>query len=101
MPTKTADLWAFSKSRFNRGLESYSAHTEGNTRPASYIRRLRQQQSRFELFHPGDFDSETGEPDIPVTRRCQKTDRGYAEVAQDLRAQADLAPLPSARFFSR
>src|SRR5512144_3268031 len=34
-----------------------------------------------------------------MARRAQKPDRGYAKIAQDLCAKADLTPLPAARLF--
>ena len=36
-----------------------------------------------------------------MTCRCQEPDRRDAEIAQDLSAKADLAPLPRARLFRR
>ena len=62
MPTKGRGFVGVYKSGFNRGLEGSSAHTEGNTRPASHIRRLRQQKSGFGLFHPGDLDAKPARP---------------------------------------
>src|ERR1700719_3184890 len=43
-----------------------------------------------------DLDAEAGEPDIGALGRGQQPDRGDPEVFEDLRAEADLAPLPAA-----
>ena len=40
-----------------------------------------------------DGDAEAVEPDIVPLARGKEPDRGDAEVAQDLRAEADLAPV--------
>src|SRR6266851_5656802 len=45
------------------------------------------------LFVGHDLDAEAGQSLIIVHRRRQMPDRGDAEIAQDLRADADLAPL--------
>src|ERR1700760_4324116 len=50
----------------------------------------------FEMLVRNDLDSETGQSLVVVHRRRQVSDRGDAEVTQDLRADADLAPLPVA-----
>src|SRR6202012_139228 len=50
----------------------------------------------FEQFVGDDLDAETGQSLVVVHRRGQMTDRGNAEIAQDLRTDADLAPLPVA-----
>src|SRR5258708_9119531 len=50
----------------------------------------------FKLFVADDLDAKTGQSLVVVHRRRQMADRGDAEIAQDLRADADLAPLPVA-----
>src|SRR3984893_13571112 len=50
----------------------------------------------FELFVGDDLDAEAGQSLVVVHRRRQMTNRGDAEIAQDLGADADLAPLPVA-----
>src|SRR5260370_13856444 len=50
----------------------------------------------FKLFVADDLDAKTGQSLVVVHRRRQMTDRGDAEIAQDLRADADFAPLPVA-----
>src|SRR5260370_38874383 len=50
----------------------------------------------YKLFVGDDLDAEAGQSLVVVHRRRQMTDRGDAEIAQDLRADADLAPLPVA-----
>src|ERR1700676_715262 len=50
----------------------------------------------FKLFVTDDLDAKTGQSLVVVHRRGQMADRGDAEIAQDLRADADLAPLPVA-----
>src|ERR1700737_913836 len=47
----------------------------------------------FKQFVGDDLDAEAGQSLVVVHRRCQMADRGDAEIAQDLRANADLAPL--------
>src|ERR1700716_91708 len=49
-----------------------------------------------ELFAGDDLDAEAGQSLVVVHRRRQVPDRGDAEIAQDLRADADFAPLPVA-----
>src|SRR5262249_44786058 len=51
----------------------------------------------FDCFGVGDLDAEAGETDIGHLAGRQQTNRGDAEVAQDLRAEADLAPLLGSR----
>src|SRR5690348_7693084 len=53
--------------------------------------------SAFQRFRRHDFDAETAEADISALARGQQADRGNAEILEDLRAQADLAPLLRAR----
>src|ERR1700737_1130910 len=50
----------------------------------------------FKLFVGDNLDAEAGQSLVVVHRRRQMTDRGDAEIAQDLGADADLAPLPVA-----
>src|SRR5258708_13966234 len=50
----------------------------------------------FKLFVADDLDAKTGQSLVVPPRRRQMADRGDAEIAQDLRADADLAPLPVA-----
>src|SRR6185437_13224688 len=52
--------------------------------------------SALKLFAGDDLDAEAGKSLIVVNRRRQVPDRGDAEIAQDLRADTDLAPLPVA-----
>src|SRR5262245_5134504 len=49
--------------------------------------------SAFQRFRCHDFDPETAQPDIGALTRRQQADRGNAEILEDLRAQADFAPL--------
>src|ERR1700694_287480 len=49
-----------------------------------------------ELFAGDDLDAEAGQSLVVVHRRRQVPDRGDAEIAQYLRADADFAPLPVA-----
>src|SRR3981081_212849 len=55
----------------------------------------------IELFIGDDLDAEAGQSLVVVHRRRQVPDRGDAEIAQDLRADADFAPLPVAVGFGR
>src|SRR5579862_3913000 len=41
----------------------------------------------------GDLDAEAREADVMVLGRSQQANRGNAEVPEDLRAEADFAPL--------
>src|SRR5260370_3132737 len=50
----------------------------------------------LKLFVGDDLDAETGQSLVVVHRGRQMTDRGDAEIAEDLGADADLAPLPVA-----
>src|SRR6266567_9593647 len=50
----------------------------------------------FKLFVGDDLDAEAGQSLVVVHRGRQMTDRGDAEIAQDLGADPDLAPLPVA-----
>src|ERR1700686_262874 len=50
----------------------------------------------FKMFVGDDLDAETGQSLVVVHRRGEMPDRGDAEVAQDLRADAAFAPLPVA-----
>src|SRR5260370_38740784 len=50
----------------------------------------------FKLFVGDDLDAEAGQSLVVVHRRRQMTKRGDAEIPQDLRAEADLAPWPVA-----
>src|SRR5712692_11700866 len=43
-----------------------------------------------------DLDAEPGEPDIGARARGVEPDRRNIEIAQDLGAEPDLAPLPAA-----
>src|SRR5256885_14907857 len=47
----------------------------------------------FKAFVADDLDAVTGQSLVVVHRRRQVSDRAYAEVAQNLRADADFAPL--------
>src|SRR5262245_32393896 len=53
--------------------------------------------SAIERLGSDDFDAEAGKADISPLARGEEADRGNAEVAQNLRAQSDFAPLPLAR----
>src|SRR5215472_15179059 len=57
--------------------------------PPPFAQRL----GSFQGFGRDDLDAEAAEPDIRALARRQQPNRGDAEVAQDLRAEADLAPL--------
>src|ERR1700686_5134159 len=50
----------------------------------------------FKLFVRDDLDAEAGQSLVVMHRRGEMADRAHAEVTQDLRADADLAPLPVA-----
>src|SRR5690348_13846022 len=50
----------------------------------------------FQSLVGDDLDAETGQSLVVVHRGSQVDDRGDTEVAQDLRTDADLAPLPVA-----
>src|SRR6202165_823883 len=56
-------------------------------------RRLNLLTLSFKLFVADDLDAEAGQSLVVVHRRGQMPDRGDAEIAQDLRADTDLAPL--------
>src|SRR5688572_1371361 len=60
------------------------------------LRRVRNASS-LERFRRDDLDSEPGEPDIGELGRGEQSNRGYAEVLEDLCAEPDFAPLPRAR----
>src|SRR5262245_36764364 len=49
--------------------------------------------SAFQRFRRHNFDPETAQPDIGALARRQQADRGNAEIFEDLRTQADFAPL--------
>src|SRR5450756_3121186 len=51
----------------------------------------------FQRFGPHDLDAEAAEADISALAGGEQPDRGNTDVLEDLRAQADLAPLPRAR----
>src|SRR5947207_15195975 len=59
-------------------------------------RRLNLWTLAFKLFVADDLDAEAGQSLVVMHRRRQMPDRGDAKIAQDLRADADLAPLPVA-----
>src|SRR5512139_2433596 len=48
-------------------------------------------------FGRRDLDTEAAETNVCALARREQADRGDAQVLQNLRAQADLAPLPRAR----
>src|SRR5205814_4622177 len=50
-------------------------------------------KSPFEVFRRLNLNPESGKPNIGELRGGQQPDRGNAEVFEDLRAEADLAPL--------
>src|SRR6202790_3116498 len=68
--------------------------------PGSHLRCRRRDDGgyplAFELFVGDDLDAEAGQSLVVVHRGRQMTNRGDAEIAQDLGADADLAPLPVA-----
>ena len=49
---------------------------------------------------PSDFNAEARQPDIFARRVGAQADRGNAEVAQDLRAEANVEPIAGARIVS-
>src|ERR1700742_1592375 len=53
-------------------------------------------RSSFQSLVGDDLDAKTGQSLVVMHRRGEVHDRGDAEVAQDLRTNADLAPLPVA-----
>jgi len=55
------------------------------------------QYQAFQRLGGDDLDAEAADADIGALAGGQQADRGNAEVAQDLRAEADLTPLPRAR----
>src|SRR5581483_1142666 len=71
----------------------------GAQRPAGLAHRDLSQASAVERLGRHDLDAEAAEADIGALRGGEQADRGDVEVAQDLRAEADLAPLPRARGF--
>src|SRR5581483_10350088 len=54
-------------------------------------------RSAFQSFGGHDLDSETSKTDIGALARCQQAHRRDPQILQDLRTQADLAPLLRAR----
>src|SRR5436190_15935310 len=50
----------------------------------------------FEWLGRFDFDAEAGEPDIGARAGGVQLDRADPQIAQDLRAEPDLAPFPAA-----
>src|SRR3954454_2457555 len=50
----------------------------------------------FKLFVGHDLDAEPGQSLVVVHRGCEVTDGSHAEIAQDLRTDADFTPLPVA-----
>src|SRR3954468_15526842 len=64
------------------------------------VSRLAQYQTMVRGFVEGlgrlDLDAETGQPDITALAGCVEPNRRDAQVAQNLRAETDLAPLPVA-----
>src|ERR1700723_3523825 len=59
-------------------------------------------RSTFERLGPHDFNAEAGEPDISRRpRRRYEPDGIDAKVLENLRAEADFAPLPRARLAGR
>src|SRR3954470_20872376 len=61
--------------------------------PQRWCRRLVLCSSAFKVLVGDDLDAEAGEALVVVHRRGEMADRGDAKIAQDLRADADLAPL--------
>src|SRR6185312_1599495 len=55
--------------------------------------------SAVQLLRAGDLDAEAAQAHVGSLRGGEQFDRGDAEVLQDLRTEADLAPLPRARGF--
>src|SRR5450830_1202920 len=51
-------------------------------------------RSAFQRFGRHDLDAEAAEADVGALAGCEQADRGNAEVFENLRAEADLAPLP-------
>src|SRR5262245_5297414 len=49
--------------------------------------------SAFKALVADDLDAETGQTLVVVHRRGEVSDRGDAEITQDLRTDADFAPL--------
>src|ERR1700733_8512345 len=60
-------------------------------------RRSQAGASRVDRLDRGDLDAEAGKTDIGAWIVGAQPDRGDPEVAQDLRAQSDFAPLGLAR----
>src|SRR5579863_3243742 len=60
--------------------------------------RLGSRRSPVERLDRGDLDAEAGEADIGARVVGPEPDRGDPEIAQDLGAEPDLAPLRLARF---
>src|ERR1700759_4744145 len=71
----------------------FASRTRASSRGAF---KLNPAGSAFKPFVGDDLDTETGQSLVVMHRRGEIDDRGDAEVAQDLRADADLAPLPVA-----
>src|SRR6478735_10769242 len=61
------------------------------------IDKKKTSRSSFQRFRRHDLDAETAQPDISAFARRQQADRGNAKILEDLRTQADLAPLLGAR----
>src|SRR5260370_31841004 len=77
----------------NTGCPAFAGH---DGRSASRIPQSGSKALLFKLFVADDLDPKTGQSLVVMHRRGQMADRGDAEIAQDLRADADLAPLPVA-----
>ena len=58
--------------------------------------RLHRRPVALQSLGLGDFDAETGDPDIGARARRQELDRRDPQVAQDLRPEPHLAPLDAA-----
>src|SRR5260370_19726448 len=75
----------------NTGCPAFAGH---DGRSASRIPQSGSKALLFKLFVADDLDPKTGQSLVVMHRRGQMADRGDAEIAQYLRADADLAPLP-------
>src|SRR4029453_542521 len=79
----------------SRRSECSRIRSRARSRRTGRIGRLRHSPRRMqtsEYLRLDDPDAETFEPDIVAFARGDQDDRGNAEILEDLRAEADLAP---------